>query len=210
MRATLEPLSKLVAMPRNPKAHNIGEIHQSYDRFGFVHRIVINEVTGHIVAGHGRVEALRQRKVLNLGLPKGVVEKPDDWYVPADWVKVPQEEEEALAIALNKIGEGEWEEDKTLQILADLAAQDNLEGTGFDGDDVDQMLKKLTPVDVKEVLDEYEEEQAKWKWLRIKLRTETRDLYYDIKRKTKNTFKSDDELMEFILDLVTDELLENL
>lgn len=210
MKATLEPLSKLVGMPRNPKAHNIGDIHQSYDRFGFVHRIVCNEVTGHIVAGHGRVEALRQRKVLNLGLPEGVVEKPDDWYVPTDWVNIPEKEEEALAIALNKIGEGEWKEDETAQILADLAAQDKLEGTGFDGDDVDQMLKKLTPMIAKEVLDDFAKEQENWQWMRVKVRVETYKKFNNIKRETKHSFKNDDELMDFVLNLVTNELLESL
>jgi len=210
VKATLEPLSKLVGMPRNPKAHNIGDIHQSYDRFGFVHRIVCNEVTGHIVAGHGRVEALRQRKVLNLDVPAGVVVETDDWYVPADWINIPEKEEEALAIALNKIGEGEWKEIETAQILADLAAQDRLEGTGFDGDDVDQLLKLTAPQIAKEDLDDYRKEQESWRGMRVKVRSNVYDKFYDLKKRTKGSFSGDSELVDFLLNLVTDELVDSL
>lgn len=52
------PLSELRAWPRNPKAHNIQAIHDSFQRFGFVSAIIIDEKTGRIVAGHGRLEAL--------------------------------------------------------------------------------------------------------------------------------------------------------
>lgn len=188
MKATLEPLSKLVGMPRNPKAHNIGDIHQSYDRFGFVNRIICNEVTGHIVAGHGRIEALRQRKLLAMSIPVGVSEKPDDWYVPADWVNIPEAEEEALAIALNKIGEGEWNDVETAQILADLAAQDKLEGTGFDGNDVDQLLKNLAP--------SIEPEEEKEKWIRLKV---SADVYNDFMDAKRMSHLSDNELVIMLM-----------
>ena len=210
MKATLEPLSKLVGMPRNPKAHNIGDIHQSYDRFGFVHRIVCNEVTGHIVAGHGRVEALRQRKVLNLDVPAGVAVETDDWYVPADWINIPEKEEEALAIALNKIGEGEWKDIETAQILADLAAQDRLEGTGFDGDDVDQLLKLTAPQIAKEDLDDFRKAQEDWQWMRVKVRIATREKFSRIRKATKHAFENDDEIIDFLLSLMTDELVDSL
>ena len=210
MKATLEPLSKLVGMPRNPKAHNLGDIHQSYDRFGFVHRIVCNEATGHIVAGHGRVEALRQRKALNLDVPAGVVVKPDDWYVPADWIDIPEREEEALAIALNKIGEGEWKDIETAQILADLAAQDRLEGTGFDGDDVDQLLKLTAPQIAKEDLDDFRKAQEDWQWMRVKVRIATREKFSRIRKATKHAFENDDEIIDFLLSLMTDELVDSL
>jgi len=210
VKATLEPLSKLVGMPRNPKAHNLGDIHQSYDRFGFVHRIVCNEATGHIVAGHGRVEALRQRKALNLDVPAGVVVKPDDWYVPADWIDIPEREEEALAIALNKIGEGEWKDIETAQILADLAAQDRLEGTGFDGDDVDQLLKLTAPQIAKEDLDDFRKAQEDWQWMRVKVRIATREKFSRIRKATKHAFENDDEIIDFLLSLMTDELVDSL
>ena len=96
MLAQLEPLSKLISLPRNPKAHNLGDIHQSINRFGFVTRIIVNDVTNHIIAGHGRVNTLRQKKLAGEQPPDGIEVRPDDWYVPTDRIEIPEKEEEAL------------------------------------------------------------------------------------------------------------------
>lgn len=214
MQAQLEPLSKLVGLPRNPKLHNLGEIHQSIDRFGFVTRIVINDTTNHIVAGHGRVETLRQKRISAKKPPEGVEARPDDWYVPTDRISVPEEEEEALAIALNKIGENEWDDVMSARILADLAAQDNLEGTGFDGDEVDYLLKRVAPkedygVVDDEVLSKYREEKSHWRWLRLKVTNEVYDRWIDLQKSLKR-FQNDDDFVEFLLNLISEELREQL
>jgi ParB-like chromosome segregation protein Spo0J len=52
------PLATLLKAPRNPKDHDIGLLHDSFSRFGFVEPIALNERTGRLVAGHGRQEAL--------------------------------------------------------------------------------------------------------------------------------------------------------
>ena len=70
--------------------------------------------------------------------------------------------------------------------------------------------KKLTPMIAKEVLDDFAKEQEKWQWMRIKVRVETYKKFNAIKKETKHAFKSDDELIDFILGLVTDDLLESL
>jgi ParB-like chromosome segregation protein Spo0J len=198
-----EPLSEFVGMPRNPKAHNLGEIHQSLDRFGFVGVIIVNDVTGHVVAGHGRIEALRQKKVSGERPPEGIEAKQDDWYVPTEHISVPEKEEEALAIALNRIGENEWDNSKTAQILADLAAEDNLEGTGFDGDDVDYLIKLTTPKEgdpiSEEELANYRDEKSHWRWLRLHVTEDTYDRWHDLKLD-----KNDDEFVELLLNLVED------
>lgn len=143
----MEPLSKLNRMPRNPKAHDLGDIHTSYNRFGFAQRIVINDETGRIVAGHGRVDTLQQRKAMGLKRPEniGIDEETGEWLVPADHISIPEHEEEALAVALNRIGEGLWNRELQAQVLSDLAASgpDGLYGTGFDTDDLDQLLRDL-------------------------------------------------------------------
>src|SRR3989337_550748 len=119
MRATVEPLSKLIKMslPRNPKDHNLGEIHESIRRFGYLERVIVNEETGHIIAGHGRIEGLERDRQSGLEPPEGIEKggKNGDgsyeWLVPSDWVKVAEGEEEAAAVALNRLGEsGGWNE----------------------------------------------------------------------------------------------------
>lgn len=202
MKASYEPLTKLVGLPRNPKLHNLGDIHQSINRFGFVNRILINDTTNHIIAGHGRVEALRQKKVTNDKPPIGVEVRPDDWYVPIDRIEIPEDEEEALAIALNKIGENEWDDVLTAQILADLAANDNLQGTGFDGDDVDYLLRKTMPHQSSETLSDedlnkYREERSHWRWLRLHITEDTYDKWYELKDKL--TIENDDQFVDMLL-----------
>lgn len=204
-----EPLSKFVSLPRNPKAHNLGDIHQSLNRFGFVGVIIVNDITNHVLAGHGRIEALRQKKVAGADAPEGIRVRPDDWYVPTERVNIPEKEEEALAIALNRIGENEWDNAKTAQILADLAAEENLEGTGFDGDDVDYLLKLTAPHEPEftdEDLETYREEKGHWRWLRIHITEEVFDKWHDTKEKLK-TIKNDDEFLELLLGLAEDSLL---
>lgn len=212
MEARYEPLSKLVGLPKNPKLHNLGDIHQSIDRFGFVNRIIINDVTNHIIAGNGRVETLRQKKVNNESAPYGIVVKPDDWYVPTDRISIPAEEEDALAIALNRIGENEWDSARTVEILSALAAKGELAGTGYDEEEVDYLLKITTPRTVSPVLSDrelesYREEKTRWRWIRLHVMEDTFERWQDLKAKLNN-FDNDDQIMEFLLNLVSDEVLD--
>lgn len=214
MRAQYEPLSKLVGLPRNPKAHNLGDIHQSIDRFGFVSRIVINDVTNHILAGNGRVDTLRQKKLSGQSPPEGVEDRGDDWYVPTDRVSIPEKQEEALAVALNKIGENEWDDKMTASVLSDLAAKDDLQGTGFDGEELDFLLKKITPrKDLgnvgDEILSKYREEKENWRWVRVKVTADTYDRWHNARNNMK-TLENDDDFVDFLLNLLTDELIEAL
>ena len=50
------PLSAMVRWPRNPKGHDLGELHGMIARFGYVMPMLIDEGTGRLVAGHGRLD----------------------------------------------------------------------------------------------------------------------------------------------------------
>lgn len=45
----------------NVKDHDLGAIHESMNRFGFTSPLLLNEKTGQLVAGHGRLQALLQK-----------------------------------------------------------------------------------------------------------------------------------------------------
>lgn len=51
------PLKKLVKMDRNPKLHS-QRISKSFERYGYVEPVLIDEGSGKLVAGHGRLEHL--------------------------------------------------------------------------------------------------------------------------------------------------------
>lgn len=148
-------LEEFQRLPRNVKEHDVGAIISSIEEFGFAEPVVVNKATGHILSGHGRMLALQSMKATNsVKVPMGVrVTGDNTWLVPVAYVSVPKEKEEALALALNRTGElGGWDNQALAELLADLAARDQLVGTGFDGDDLDRLLWELgkkTPTDVE-------------------------------------------------------------
>lgn len=139
------PLEKIIRLPRNGKGHDLGAIHASLARFGYLERIVINTITGHMISGHGRTDTLQQLKASGGTPPKRIVMDNGSWLVPVDYVEVPEADEEAAALALNRTNElGGWEKADLAQILADQAAAGGLDGTGFDAEDVDTLLRQLS------------------------------------------------------------------
>lgn len=84
LRIEYMPLQKLLKFPGNPKAHNDEAIAGSIDAFGFNDPLAIDERTGQLSEGHGRLHALRQRRAAGDAPPEHVREADDgsDWLVP--------------------------------------------------------------------------------------------------------------------------------
>lgn len=148
------PLSKVLPAKRNVKGHDIGLLSQSVTRFGYADAVVIDERTGRLVAGHGRVETLVALKARGGAPPDGVTVDAGEWLMPVQrgWASANDTEAEAFLVASNKTVEaGGWDEVALLEMMTSLAAQgaDALVGTGFDGDDVDQMMKAMEPTPLK-------------------------------------------------------------
>lgn len=133
-------------LPRNPKRHDVGAIASSVARFGVLEIPVINRRTGRLLAGHGRIDALQAMKAQGRRAPRGIRVGPAGrWLVFVRWVDLPEREEEAAALALNRTHDlgGGYDDQVLVQILADLAAGGDgaLAGTGYDADDVDALLR---------------------------------------------------------------------
>jgi len=139
------PLSALHRAPRNPQGHDLGALHQSFERFGYVEPIIVSQASGRIVSGHGRLDALEQRRKQGLPPPEGIQVRDGEWLVPI--IERPflnSAEEEAYLIAANRLVTLGGQDDSTLAaMLADLAAGPGLPGTGFDNDDLDTLLRDL-------------------------------------------------------------------
>jgi len=169
MEPKLVRLSELQPYPLNPKGHDLGSIHTSILAHGFLERIVVNETTGHILSGHGRVETLLQQQAQQMDPPANIVAQNGDWYVPVDYVQVPEANEGAAVIALNRTVElGGWDEHKLAALLQDVQANAAvaLESTGYDADDLYELLRSLTPItstdDPGPQLDRAAELQQQW------------------------------------------------
>lgn len=103
------------------------KIKNSIENFGFVSPLIINKDMT-VIGGHQRLKVLKE-----LGFTE----------VECIIVDLDKTNEKALNIALNKI-QGEWDEEKLEALLQELKLEDfdtNL--TGFDFDEVDEMLKDM-------------------------------------------------------------------
>ena len=146
LRIEYMPLSKLVRAPRNPKEHDIGAIMASMRRFGYVSSVIVDDATGRLVAGHGRLDTLQAMKAQGQAPPERIQVRDGEWLVPVQrGVAFDDEREaEAYVVADNRATElGGWDESLLADVLGDLAAEDALDGTGFDGDDLDGLLANM-------------------------------------------------------------------
>ena len=110
-------IQKIRAEQLNPAAYNprkdlrpgdkeYEKLKRSIEEFGCVELIVWNKRTGNVVSGHQR---------LNILLEYGHTE------IDCVVVDLDEQREKALNIALNKI-QGEWDENKLAEVMADLDA----------------------------------------------------------------------------------------
>lgn len=151
-------LDAIELAPRNPKAHDVEGIRRSIGHFGLAELPLLDERTGRLVAGHGRVLDLRASRDSGQTPPDGVNLEGDRWLVPVirGWASRSDDDAEAYLLASNNLTTlGGWDNEALAGMLQDLAAADaNLALlTGWTGDDIDDMLKLLAPPDLDELGD---------------------------------------------------------
>lgn len=140
-------LEMVAAAEANPKRHDAALIAGSIDRFGFLLPLLVDDRTGRLVAGHGRLEDLRRRHTAGEPAPAGIREKGGRWFVPVveGWSSRDDRDADAAAVSLNRIEEeGGWRLPDLYAMLDEFAAEGRLDGTGFDADDLDTMLADLS------------------------------------------------------------------
>lgn len=155
------PLKDLKADDRNPKKHDIAGTIRSLKRFGFVDPVVQDQRTGLLIAGHGRVEALKVLKERGEDPPGGI--DPDGgWKVPTfvGWSSTDDDEAGAALVALNRLTErGGWDSQALTELLTAVAGSaDGLSGVGYDDDELDVLRAKLgtAPEETDRLLEEQE------------------------------------------------------
>ena len=145
-RISYIPLDEIAAAARNPKEHNLPGIQTSIARFGFVSPAVIDERTGRLVAGHGRIFALRAMRDTGQIPPAGIrISAAGIWLVPVleGWASRSDLEAEAFLLADNEwTVRGGWDNGALGQVLQDLVTVDPdlLTITGFTSDDLAGIL----------------------------------------------------------------------
>src|SRR3972149_2702778 len=79
VRIEYMPLSALVKAPRNPTRHRVDAIDASVRRFGFVSPLILDEATGRLVAGYGRLDALAAARAAGAPPPGRVRAEAGEW-----------------------------------------------------------------------------------------------------------------------------------
>ena len=126
------PLDELHLDPANAREHgerNLETIRASLERFGQAEPLVVHSETGRVIGGNARLAAMRE-----LG------------WTEADIVEIEADEvtATALGIALNRTAElATWDEAALGRILESLQAEDALDGVGFTGEDLDDLILSL-------------------------------------------------------------------
>ena len=146
-RLELVPLDELRRAPRNPKEHDLEGIGDSIGRFGYAEPILLDERTGRLVAGHGRLDALAAKMAAGQTPPDGIVSADGRWLVPTvrGWASRSDADAEAYLVASNRLTmAGGWDEAELGEVLADLAGDPaNLVGLGYSSDEIDALLASL-------------------------------------------------------------------
>lgn len=150
------PLAAIKPATKNPKAHDIGEITHSYKRNGFGEPPLLDERTGRLVAGHGRIETLVFLKKQGGDPPEGLRVDRGEWLVPVvrGWASKSDADAAAYLIGSNRLSElGGWDDPERDAMLVELSklGEDALLGTGYDADDVDRILRDALPANADDV-----------------------------------------------------------
>jgi len=147
-------LDEVPRAERNPRQHDVDQIRLSLATFGCTVAGILDERTGRLVAGHGRLAALEAMRADGDPPPKGVeADKDGRWRVPIvrGWASQDDEEAEAYLLADNRITErGGWDDPLLAQILDGLASHsiDLLVAAGYDADDLDDVVAAAGEVPV--------------------------------------------------------------
>ena len=131
-------LAELHPDPANARKHdgrNLDAISASLKQFGQVEPLVVQKSTGKVIGGNGRLEVLRRAGETECDIVE---------------VDVDDVQAAALGIALNRTSElAEWNDEALAKLLRSLP-EDAFAATGFDADDLGELLDKLAPVEVAE------------------------------------------------------------
>jgi hypothetical protein len=135
---------------RNPKRHDMAALDASLDQFAFAEVPLVDERTGRLVAGHGRVAALVARREEGRPPPEGVVVDDDgEWLVPVirGWSSSSDAHAEAYVVTSNRLTEsGGWYNALLVDVLEDVATTcpELLDAMAFTADDIDELLSRTS------------------------------------------------------------------
>jgi hypothetical protein len=143
-------VDEMVEAELNPKGHDAVRIRGSIERWGFLEQAVLDERTGRLVHGHGRLHQVLALRADGQQPPDGVVLDDDGnwlWPVTRGWSSRSDAEAHQVGVTLNRLTEvGGWSDLQTLTAILDEANEmepDLAVLMGFGGEDIDKLHAQL-------------------------------------------------------------------
>ncbi len=170
-------LSEIRGAERNPKVHDVDGIAASISEHGMGELPLYDDRTDRLVAGHGRINDLRERYARGEDPPEGVVADDDgEWRVPVIRGWRSKDDLRAVRYLIGSNGltmSGGWDDGGLAELLSELRAVDvaMLEGTGFNDGDVDDLLALAAPPDLDQLGGDHGDPDASdtWPVVRVKV-----------------------------------------
>jgi len=130
------PIDSISPYPGNPRQGDIGAISESLIEFGQNKPVVVQQSSGHVIAGNHLWRAAQA-----LGWKD----------IAAVFVDMDDKTARRYLIADNRTQEvGSYDDDALAAILVELERQGSLAGTGYDADDVEALLRAIETADTGE------------------------------------------------------------
>lgn len=125
------PVTELHPHPANPRQGDVGAIVQSIQTNGWYGVIVAQASTRYVLAGNHRLQAAKHLKMPT---------------VPVHWVDVDDAAAQRILLADNRANDLASYDDHALATLLASVMEDagTLDGTLYDGDDLDNLVRTLT------------------------------------------------------------------
>jgi hypothetical protein len=123
-------VNSLHVHPANPRQGDVGAIYESIEHNGFYGAIIVQRSSGAILAGNHRYMAAVQSGITEL---------------PVLYVDVDDDRALRILLADNRTNDkASYDNSSLAEILSDLANTSDLLGTGYDGDDLDELIASLS------------------------------------------------------------------
>lgn len=142
-------LSDVRPAETNPKRHHLPGIIAALTEHGIIDPPGVDERTGRLVGGHGRVEALVEMKAAGDPIPNGIqLDEDGEWLLPVlrGWASHDDVRAQAALLSLNRLTEaGGWNERELAAMLEDLHAADGalFDGLGWDDADLEVLFRHV-------------------------------------------------------------------
>lgn len=143
-----ERLPDLTPAERNPKGHDLPGIGQSMRRLGYTEPVMVDERTGRLISGHGRLRRLTDDHAAGKRPPEGIeVDGDGTWLVPVThgWRSANDVEANMAIVSANQLTiAGGWSDPAQLiEMLQEAQAGPGLAGTGYTPTTLDKLLSEM-------------------------------------------------------------------